>query len=66
MIFLKNLTHDFRLIENRFRLIKTDRDSPLFFSTILIDRKTGWINRNSGKTDFFIYFLNKPVFEKTP
>ena len=46
------VSHDFQLIENQFRLIETGRDSPLFFSTISIDRKIGSINRNFGKIEF--------------
>ena len=59
------MTHDFRLIENQFQLIETDRDSPLFFSTILIDRKTGLINRNSGKIEF-LKKINRFLKKKTP
>ena len=47
--FFKNLIHNFQLIENQFRLIETDRSSPKFFKTILIDRKTASIDQNSGK-----------------
>ena len=43
---LKNLIHDFRLIENQFQLIKTDKGSSKFLKTISIDRKIDMINRN--------------------
>ena len=50
--FFKNLIHKFRLIENQFRLIETDRGSQKTLNAILIDRKIDWINRNFGKTAF--------------
>ena len=50
--FLKNLIHEFRLIENQFRLIETDRSSHKILKEISIDRKTDWINRKSGKQHF--------------
>ena len=59
--FLKNLIHNFWLIENQFQLIETDRGSPKKknFESILIDRKTISINRNSRK----ITVLKKsPIF----
>ena len=37
--FLKKLIYDFRLIENQFRLIKTDRSSQKILKEISIDRK---------------------------
>ena len=49
----KKIIHDFRLVENQFRLIETDRGSLKILNAISIDRKTNWINRNSGKTEFF-------------
>ena len=45
----KKLIHNFRLIENQFQLIETDRGSLKIFKTILIDRKTDSINRNRQK-----------------
>ena len=50
--FLKNLIHDIRLIEKQFRSIEIDRGSPKILKEILIDRKTVWINRKSGKNIF--------------
>ena len=44
-LLLKNLKHDVRLIE-------PGRDSLNFLNKISIDRKSDWINRNSGKTAF--------------
>ena len=51
-LFLKNLKHDIRLIEKQVRLIEPDRGSLNFLNKISIDRKSDWINRNSGKTAF--------------
>ena len=50
--FLKNLKHDVRLIEKQVRSIEPGRASLNFLNKILIDRKSDWINRNSGKTAF--------------
>ena len=55
--FFKNLIHKFQLIE-------IDRGSQKILNAISIDRKTDWINRNSGKTEFLK--KNNLVFEKTP
>ena len=49
---LKNLIHDIRLIEKQVQSIEPDRGSLKFLKRILIDRKTDWINRKSGKTSF--------------
>ena len=43
--FFKNLIHKFQLIE-------IDRGSQKILNAISIDRKTDWINQNSGKTTF--------------
>ena len=51
-LFLKNLKHNIRLIEKQVRSIEPGRGSLKFFKRILIDRKSDWINRNSGKTTF--------------
>ena len=60
---LKKLIYDFWLIENQFRLIEIDRSSQKILKEISIDWKTDWINRNSGKTEFFLkkitWFLKK-------
>ena len=48
----KNLNHDVRLIEKQVRSIKPSRGSQNFLNQILIDRKSDWINRNSGKIAF--------------
>ena len=50
--FLKNLKHDIRLIEKQVRSIEPGRGSQNFLNKISIDRKSDWINRNSGKTAF--------------
>ena len=50
--FLKKLIHGFQLIENQFRLIKTDRGLQKILNAISIDQQTDWINRNSRKTKF--------------
>ena len=57
--FLKNLKHDVRLIEKQVRSIEKQvrsiepgRASLNFLNKISIDRKSDWINRNSGKTAF--------------
>ena len=50
--FLKNLKHDVRLIEKQVRSIEPGRGSLNFLNKISIDRKSYWINRNFGKTDF--------------
>ena len=50
--FLKNLKHDVQLIEKQVRSIEPGKDSLNFLNKILIDRKSDWINRNSGKTAF--------------
>ena len=50
--FLKKLIYDFRLIENQFRLIETDRCSQKILKEISIDQKTDWINQKSRKTSF--------------
>ena len=51
-LFLKNLKHDVRLIEKQVRSIEPGRGSLNFLNKISIDRKSDWINRNSGKTAF--------------
>ena len=51
-LFLKNLKHDVRLIEKQVRSIEPGRGSLNFLDKISIDRKSVWINRNSGKTAF--------------
>ena len=61
-LILKKLIHDFQLIENQFRVIEIDRDSPKILIAISIDQKTDWINWNSRKTEFLkkiIWFLKK-------
>ena len=50
--FLKNLKHNVRLIEKQVRSIEPSRGLLKFFKMILIDRKSDWINRNSGKATF--------------
>ena len=50
--FLNKIIYDFRLIENQFRLIETDRCSQKILKEISIDQKTYWINQKSGKTSF--------------
>ena len=60
--FFKNLIHDFRLIENQFRLIETDKSSHKILKVISINRKTDWINQNFEKTEFLkkiTWFLKK-------
>ena len=52
ILFLKNLKHDVRLIEKQVRSIEPGRGSLNFLNKISIDRKSDWINRNSGKTAF--------------
>ena len=44
--FLKNLIHEFQLIENQFRSIETDKGLLKHFKKNSIDRKIEWINRN--------------------
>ena len=51
-LFFKNLKHDVRLTEKQVRSIEPGRGSLNFLNKILIDRKSDWINRNSGKTAF--------------
>ena len=51
-LFLKNLKHDVRLIEKQVRSIEPGRGLLNFLNKISIDRKSDWINRNSGKTAF--------------
>ena len=51
-LFLKNLKHDVRLIEKQVQSIEPGRGSLNFLNKISIDRKSDWINRNSGKTAF--------------
>ena len=51
-LFLENLKHDVRLIEKQVRSIEPGRGSLNFLNKISIDRKSYWINRNFGKTDF--------------
>ena len=51
-LFLKNWIHDVRLIEKQVRSIEPGRGSLNFLNRISIDRKSDWINRNSGKTAF--------------
>ena len=48
----KNLNHDVRLIEKQVQSIEPGRGSLNFLNRISIDRKSNWINRNSGKTTF--------------
>ena len=45
----KKLIHNFRLIENQFRLIEINRGSLKIFNVISIDGKIDWINWNFGK-----------------
>ena len=52
-LFKKNLIHNVRLIKKQVRSIEPGRGLLKFFKRILIDRKSDWINRNSGKTTFF-------------
>ena len=51
-LFLENLKHDVRLIERQVRSIELGRGSLNFLNKISIERKSDWINRNSGKTAF--------------
>ena len=51
-LFLKNLKHDVQLIEKQVRSIELGRGSLNFLNKISIDRKSDWINRNSGKSSF--------------
>ena len=51
-LFFKNLKHNVRLIEIQVRSIEPGRGSLNFLNKISIDRKSDWINRNSGKTAF--------------
>ena len=51
-LFFKNLKHNVRLIEKQVRSIEPGRGSLNFLNKISIDRKSDWINRNSGKTAF--------------
>ena len=51
-LFLENLKHDVRLIEKQVRSIELGRGSLNFLNKISIERKSDWINRNSGKTAF--------------
>ena len=62
--FLKNLIHDFRLIENQFRLIETDKGFFKNFKTILIDRKADWINRSRQRLTKFLERKKKTQFLK--
>ena len=48
----KNLIHDVRLIEKQVRSIEPGRGLLKIFKRLLIDRKSDWINRNSGKNRF--------------
>ena len=48
----KNLIHDVRLIKKQVRSIEPGKGSLKFLKRISIDRKSDWINRNSGKTAF--------------
>ena len=50
--FLKNLKHNVRLIEKQVRSIEPGKGSLNFLNKISINRKSDWINRNSGKTTF--------------
>ena len=52
-LFLKNWIHDVRLIEKQVRSIEPGRGSLNFLNRISIDRKSDWINRNSGKKQLF-------------
>ena len=49
----KNLNHEIWLIEKQVRSIEPGKGSLNFLNRISIDRKSDWINRNSGKTVFF-------------
>ena len=51
-LFLKNLKHDVQLIEKQVRSIEPGRGSLNFLTKNSIDRKSNWINRNSGKNKF--------------
>ena len=51
-LFLKNWIHDLQLIEKQVRSIELGKGSLNFLNKISIDRKSDWINRNSGKTAF--------------
>ena len=51
-LLLKNLKHDVQLIEKQVRSIELGRGSLNFLNKISIDRKSDWINRNSGKSSF--------------
>ena len=48
----KNLIHDVRLIKKQVQSIEPGRGSLNFLKRISIDRKSDWINQNSGKTAF--------------
>ena len=48
----KNLIHDVQLIEKQVQSIEPGRGLLKFFKRISIDRKSDWMNRNSGKNSF--------------
>ena len=64
VFFKKNLIHDIRLIEKKFRSIETNKSSQKILKEISIDRKIDWINRKSGKKHLFR--KNNLIFENTP
>ena len=51
-LLLRNLKHDVRLIEKQVRSNEPGRGLLNFLNKISIDRKSDWINRNSGKIAF--------------
>ena len=61
--FLKKLIYDFRLIENQFRLIETDRCSQKILKEISIDRKQIGSIENLEKQNFR---ENNLIFENIP
>ena len=58
----KNLIHNVRLIEKEVRSIEPGKGLLKFFKRILINRKSDWINRKSGKKHLFRKKKKKLIF----
>ena len=64
-VFLKNVIHEFRSVENQPRLIETDKDSLSQILKILkisIGRKTEWTDRIRQRLTKFL--RKNTIFEK--
>ena len=60
--FLKNLIHEFQLVENQPRSVETDRDSLSQILKISIGRKTEWTDRIWQRLTIFL--RKNTIFEK--